>query len=233
MSEENRESIVSIDAEASREITPDQIELSITFEDQLDTKEQCVEQYNKDLETVLAALEACGINRKDIKQSRFKVYPHKETAYKKYDEDDDDYYRAFEFIEGYEYQGSSTVKFPANEEIFGAAWVALLESEGKLTYDFEYGIKDEAATEAELLKVALEEARSRAGILASAAGAELGDIKSINHSFRNAYTCYRRADMCMSAPSSYGSAPESLIPDFNPEDIEVECSVSASWYLIA
>lgn len=100
-------------------------------------------------------------------------------------------------------------------------------------YDFEYGIKDEAAIEAMLLTEAMEEAHFRAAILATAAGSKLGSIKSISHSFQNAYTVSRCAKMCMFAPTSRGAAPEFLIPDFNPEDISVECSVSATWYLDA
>lgn len=232
MNEEIRESVVSIDGKASRSITPDQVELSITFEDWLNTKEECIEQYNKDIETVFSTLESCGIDRKTIKQSGFKVYPRKETAYKKYGDDNDDYYKAFEFIEGYKYMGSSLVMFPAEEDIFGTVWLAMLKADGKFTYNFEYGVKDEAAVEAELLKVAFEEARTRANILAHTAGVELGLIKSISHSFRNAFSSYGGADICMSV-FDFEMASKSLVPDFNPEDIEVECSVSAAWYLEA
>ena len=145
------------------------------------------------------------------------------------DEDGGNYYYRCETIKGYEYTSHATIAMEADEDAYGKVWLALLETDGSFTFEFEFDLKNEEAVERELLAKAVKQAQSRAEILAEAAGAKLGNVMSINHTMRNAYSGYGLDYMCCESPrpSSYGK--RNLIPDFNPEDITVCCSVDVAW----
>ena len=233
MSANEELALVKIDANAEKEFVPDKIELTLSFSDELEETDECVAQYNKDLETVLAALESVGIDRTRVKQSGFKVYPKRETAYKKIEEDDKErYYRAFEYISGYEYEGESSVDLDADPNVFGTAWLALLQAKGQFTFEFSYGLKDRAKAEAELLQEAVNQAKVRAEVLSAAAGAQLGSVHEISHSVRNAALYSYSDDWAMECRECPSGAPDFMTPNFNPEPISVSCSVSCAWRLV-
>lgn len=224
-------SLIKISATARASKEPDQVELDISFYGECEEKEECIAQYNKDVATVLTALERVGFEKGSIKQSGFKVYPHKENVYEKVGDDEDDYYYRTETVKGYEYESHATVLMDADENLYGNAWLALLETDGSFSFQFGFKLKDEASVEKELLASAVEQARSRAEILARAAGAKLGRIASIEHTVRNSFDGY--ADHYLCCEDSYMSAPsrKDMIPDFNPDDITVYCSIDAAWHI--
>lgn len=220
---------ISATARASKE--PDQVELDISFYGECNEKDECITQYNKDLSAILLALDNIGFDKESIRQSGFKVYPHRESVYEKVGEDKDDYYYRTEMVKGYEYESHATLLMDADEDLYGNAWLALLETDGSFSFQFDFGLKDEASVEKELLASAVEQAKARAEILASAAGASLGRIASIEHTVRNTFDGYAGhflccEDSCMSTPSN-----ENMIPDFNPDDITVYCSIEAAWFI--
>ena len=234
MGKSHKAALVKIDSTIFQELEPDQITLTIEFSDELDTKEECLTQYNQDLAAVLKALETAGISRQEVTQSRFSLYPNKETAYKKVDGKSDEYYRAYEYVDGCEYSGESTVVLDADPEVFSKAWVALFDTEGAFTFQVSYGLKDRAAAEAQLLNSAVDQARARAQVLALAAGASLGPIHTLKHDFSSGTGLswnhndngLRYRESCAMDLSS------SKVPEFNPEKITVSCDVFCSWELI-
>lgn len=223
--------LIKISATARASKKPDQVELDVSFYGECDERADCITQYNKDIAAVLSALENVGFQKDSIKQSGFKVFPHKEGIYEKVGEDEDDYYYRTEMIKGYEYESHATVLMEADEHLYGNAWLALLETDGSFSFQFDFGLKDEESVEKELLANAVEQARSRAEILASAAGAKLGEIASIEHTIRNAFDGYPD-DLLRCGGSAMGaSSKKDMIPDFNPDDITVYCSIDAAWLI--
>lgn len=224
-------SLIKISATARASKKPDQVELDISFYGECDEKDACIAQYNKDIASVLSALEGAGFEQESVKQSGFKVYPHKESVFEKVGDDEDDYYYRTEVVKGYEYESHATVLMDADQELYGNAWLALLETDGSFSFQFDFRLKDEASVEKELLASAVDQARSRAEILATAAGAKLGGIAGIEHTVRNTFDGY--ADHFLCCEDSYMSAPskKDMIPDFNPDDITVYCSIDAAWFI--
>lgn len=234
MGKPHKPALVKIESTIFQELEPDQITLAIEFSDELDTKEECLTQYNQDLEAVLKALESAGISRQEVAQSRFSLCPNKETAYKKVDGKKDEYYRAYEFVDGCEYSGESTVILDADQETFAKVWLALFETEGAFTFQVSYGLKDRAAAEAQLLNSAVDQARARAQILALAAGASLGSIHTLKHDFSSGTGLswnYNDNGLCY-RESCAMDLSLSKVPEFNPEKITVSCDVSCSWELV-
>lgn len=221
---------IRVTAQTSKK--PDEVKLDVRLYDELDERNDCIEQYNKDLNAVITALEKAGINKADIKQSGFKVYPHKESVYEKVGDDEDDFYYRAEVIKGYEYESHASVLMDADEKIFGNAWLALLETDGSFTFEFNFGLKDEDAVEKELLEEAVHQAQERAKALADAADIKLGKVMAIEHSVRSDIFSFEE-DLSYFCRETRMSAPHhgKLIPDFNPDDITVSCSIEIAWHI--
>ena len=87
-----------------------------------------------------------------------------------------------------------------------------------------FTVKDQTAVSEQLLLHATENARQKATILARAAGAELGEVLTIDYSWKDIYfhspTHYQRDSRVMM---------EAAMPEIEPEDITVQDSVSFVW----
>ena len=233
MSEESRNSSILIDAEVEREFDPDIFVLTVHFYGECDDRKACVEAYNEDLANVTEALVGAGIQKDAIKNSEFRTEVHFEWIYEKVDNDRDYYRRVDRDVKGYEYRGDCTVSHAVDSDLLKRIFHSLQELDGGFSFTVNFDLERPGECEEELLKEAVRTAQSRAETLVSAAGAELGMVKSIHHRFDNA-SLARCADVACDSSSVGGDAwamPLST-PDFNPETIEVRCSISISWAIV-
>lgn len=231
---------ITIDAAAQGDFKPDLFELEVTFEAEYETREECIESYNKDYALVKEALIKLGMPEEAITTGPFIVRAHYEWIYEKVEEPyargrREEYRRVRKEISGYEYEGSLSVERPMDLQLVGAIWSTLYEIEGDFGFEFEFKLEHPEIHERELLEQAVAEARERAEVLASAAGVTLGVVEAIHHEYRYARRSgsrieYREHEVMYCASAVYDEDIDAT-PDINPEEITVSCSVTLRWAL--
>lgn len=231
---------ITIDAAAQGDFKPDLFELEVTFEAEYETREECIDSYNKDYALVKEALIKLGMPEEAIATGPFIVRVHYEWIYEKVEESyargrREEYRRARAEISGYEYEGSLSVEHPMDLQLVGTIWSTLYDIEGDFGFEFEFKLEHPEIHERELLEQAVAEARERAEVLASAAGVTLGVVEAIHHEYRYARRSgmridYRVEELVCNSSASYGDRIGSA-PDINPEELAVSCSVTLRWSL--
>ncbi|OZG64231.1 hypothetical protein BHAP_1398 [Bifidobacterium hapali] len=221
------ERTVKIGSSVEGTFDPDQLTVTVTIEESLDTKEECSKAYNTNLAHVRDELAKAGVPDSDISTRRFTLRPHTERLY--YKKSKNDYYYAKTVIEGYEYSGKIVV---TTSQLDKAApiWLALSDCGSAVTFDMYFGIADETPARNSLLEYAVQEAKKNAEILAKASGAELGPIASIEHNFSRGGLSYW--DDRIYAPTGFAGVPdEAEAPEFIPEPVRISCQVDCIWTL--
>ena len=218
------ERTVKIGSSVEGTFDPDQLTVTVTIEENLDTKEECSKAYNTNLAAVRDGLAKAGVPDSDISTRRFTLRPHTERLY--YKKSKNDYYYAKTVIEGYEYSGEVVV---TTSQLDKAAliWLALTDCGSAVTFDMDFGIADETPSRNSLLEYAVQEAKKNAEILTKASGANLGPIASIEHDFSKGGRDY---DGNLYAPDFLG-APDEQAPEFTPEPVHISCRVKCIWTL--
>ena len=217
------EKLVSIGVTHYKDFPADQLRVSIDLSGHFDDRSACTREYNLILTQVRDALTKIGIPADSIKNSDYTVSAHKKLLYVR---QDDRYYHAATEIDGYDYSASISVNRDADSEEAKAIWIALCSCDNSVQFKLSYGLKDEEQLKATLLAEAVSEGRRRAEILANAAGAQLAGIHSIGYEYDG--DCdYGLA--CACSPS----AADDSAPDFNPEDVGIECRVNMQWVMDA
>ena len=227
---------VTIDARAEKGFEPDKFQIQVNFSGWREEKAECADSYNKDYESVRDVLVKAGVSPDQVKANAFWITTRYSWYYEKVDGLGGERYRQTErYADGYEYRGGFSVEGNMDPHMLARIRGLLQGLDGDFTYSISYALGRSDVCERELLRVAVDEARARAEVLASAAGARLGEVESIYHRFKDA--CVSRfgdANYCHAA-LPYGGASsgpeEPSSPDFNPKPITVECEITASWAL--
>ena len=102
-------------------------------------------------------------------------------------------------------------------------------------FSLSYTVKDPEAAKNELLGKAVKDAVAKVGVLTDAAGQKLGEIQSMDYSWGRIDFEYRPMDrdLGIGLPEP-GCAVESksLNLDIEPDDIEVEDTVTVVWEIL-
>lgn len=218
--------LINVGVEMEKGFPADLIDVDISLSGQYETREECTEAYNDLMSRVRKALEGIGIPDTELKNQRFGVFPHIEQLYKR-DDARAGYYVALKEIRGYEFDAQLHLERPYSESEAGAIWSSLSEFEDGparkgLGFAMEFTLSDFEAAKTALLDDAVKEGRRRAEILAAAADAKVVGIHSISYEHSRSVQMLSNAEYARKAPSG-------LEPVFNPEDIEVSCSVEMQW----
>lgn len=223
---------ITITALVEKDFEPDIFRVEIIFEGEQDDKSECVAAYNADRKRVLAALGEAGVASDEVRTGAFRVSAHYEWYYEKATGAPYERYRRTErYVDGCEYSGDCHFERGMDLELLGSVWNALQNTEGDFTFEVTYDLEHPDECERELLRAAVAEARSRAELLADAAGAKLGGIASMKHGFRHAASSYSQPIMLYAAEDCGYDDEGSSAPALNPETILVSCEVSASWFI--
>lgn len=165
----------------------------------------------EDLNKVMAALEGAGVDKKDIKTTGYAINP----LY--------DYKDGERIFRGYEVRQSLEVKIRdlgKAGEILAAAAAAGVNQVGQLSFTVE----DPDQIKAEARKLAIDDAKSKAKILAKDLGERLGDILSFNESYGGIQPIYREAVL---APTPKGA----MTPEVPVGENEIVVNVSVVYEL--
>lgn len=166
------------------------------------------------------AVISVGFGKKDLKTTRFNI----DTYYENYRDKNEDYKRRFA---GYNCEHGLKLEFDYDSVRLSQVLSAVAKSEVFPEISIQFTVKDSNAVSDQLLINATENAHKKAEILARAASAKLGELIQIDYSWQDIYfhseTSYKRDSHIMM---------EAAAPEIEPEDINVQDSVSFKWEII-
>ena len=205
--------IVSVGATAEGKVEPDVAVFRIRFGRRCKTQQQCADDYAQESRLVKDALAPLSLDG-ELKLSGYASYAH--TSGRK------------ATIDGYDYAGWGTLRVLRAEHDAAEIWSALAGCGTHASITVRFELDDERAAEDALIAQAVERARGRAEALAHAAGLALGGVKEMRYHSAGGGIRPRMLRAACAAPDEAGGE-EAL--SFDPEPIEVSCSVDIDWWL--
>jgi len=209
-------------------VYPDMTRILITLDGLYPEYEKTLKHSSKDTEALKDLLAPFRFERSDLKTLSFGV----ETEYESYKEKGTYKQR---FI-GYRYSHRMKVEFESDNQRLGKILYALAVCPLHPEFRLAYTVKDPEAVKNELLGKAVKDAVAKAGVLSDAAGTKLGEIQSIDYSWGEVDFEFRP----MRDLSSEGIRDcfavlneKSIDLDIEPDDIEVQDTVTVVWEISA
>lgn len=159
---------VSVNGSGVISLTPDIATISIGVHTEDEDATKAVAENNRQAQAVADALKAFGIDEKDIRTQNFSIYPQTQWG------------KEGERI-GIIYVVDNTVKVTVRDlEKIGDVLNAVVEAGANNIYGIAFDVADRESAYQQALEMAVENAATRARILAEAAGAELGEVQSLS-----------------------------------------------------
>jgi len=159
---------VSVTGMGRSTLTPDRVTFNVAVQTVGQTVDEAVNENNTKVAAVIAALKKAGATDRDIRTSNFSIYPQQDYSQGKLPR-----------ILGYNVSNSITVTRPNPAEaskLLQAAINAGVNQSSGLSFE----VSDPARGRDAGLKAAFDDAKSKASLLASAAGRSLGPAISIS-----------------------------------------------------
>ncbi len=212
------ERVISVKGKGKASIPPDTIEINMILTTLKPTYEEAMNAASRDLDELRLCLRSAGFDKKDIKTTNFRV----DTKYENISDANGNYRRVFV---GYEVTNNLRIEFEQNAMMLTRVLNALAGCKSTPEFSIRYKVKDDTEVKDLLLERAVEDARSKAKVMAEAAGVRLGKVLSIDYSgsdiqlYRDIYSINKNL-------ISTGGAPNI---DLQPDDIDVEDTVTVVW----
>ena len=159
---------ISVSGTGHASVTPDRFSFTVGVQTINDTVEQAVNENNSKTAATIAALKRAGATDKDIRTSNFSIYPQQDYGQNKLPR-----------ILGYQVSNSITVRRENISEA-GKLLQAALNAGVNQSSGLQFEVSDPARGRDLAMRAAYDEARSKATLLAQAAGRTLGRALSIN-----------------------------------------------------
>ena len=125
---------------------------------------------------------------------------------------------------GYEASIHFKIRMPVDNRLLSKLLYAFRDHQGDIR--FSYTLSDREKANEEVLQIAAENATKKAKTLAKSLDVALGRILNVDYSVGRVDIEYVQRDYCLRSPDAGCSAPEI---DVDPEDLEVEDSVTIVW----
>lgn len=216
------ERTIKVTGKGNLKVRPDMTRITMTLEGQAKEYDKILELSSKETGMLKDLLEKQGFDKSDVKTLNYKV----DTKYESYKTATGNWKERFI---GYTYKHVVKVEFDSDNARLGKILYALANAKDiHPEFRISYTVKDKEASKNLLLGKAIEDAKSKATILTSAAGITLKDIKTIDYSWGEIAfesSPMRGAMLC----ESMRKAGDSLDMDIEPDDIEVSDTVTVVW----
>jgi uncharacterized protein len=160
---------VSVSGTGRSSVTPDRFSFNVGVQTVAPTVDDAVQQNNKRVAAVLAALKAAGAQDKDIQTSNFSIWPQQD-----YQEG-----RQLPRILGYQVTNTVTVrsmKIGDAGKLLGVAIGAGVNTASGINFE----VSDPSRGRDEGLRAAFDDAKAKASLLARAAGRALGRVLTVS-----------------------------------------------------
>jgi len=211
----NREIVVKGIGKAAA--TPDLIVLTMKLEVTEPEYDFTIRRATQMLDTLRIAIVSAGHDGKKLKTTSFNI----NTKFESYKEKGDWKQR---FI-GYSCVHDLCLEFDLDMPMIGATLGAIARCDANPNFSIKFSIKDPNAVSEQLLTSAVENAKWKASVLATAAGITLGTIQRIEYNWSDIHL-YSKTTM---NDSALHLATEPLGIDIEPEEVNVSDSATVIW----
>lgn len=204
-------------------VHPDTIRLRLCMEGMQGEYQPALQTSSMMTEELKKLIEHQGFCRNDLKTLNFQI----DAEYESYqDKKDKSWKRMFS---GYKFEHRMKLEFPSDNDKLGRLLYALAHSNVHPEISIEYTVADPEAAKGELLKKAVQDSKAKADVLSSAAGVQLGCIRSIDYSWGQIEMVTRPLDRAMLMAPTCDSECNSYQMDIDPDDIDIEDTVTVVW----
>lgn len=197
-------------------IPPDSIELKITLETVSKEYPSAVKTNAKSLSTLKNSLFGANIREEELKTSGYTV----NTRYENQRQPNGEYKNVFT---GYCVITSLKLDIAYNMEKLNAVINAITTSGAECEYNIRFYVSNQQEVKNKLIALAVEDAKTKAGLLAQAAGVELIGIESITYD-KNIADAYSQTDY---RPRMMAAANDSI--SVEPESVVIKDKVNIIW----
>ena len=203
-------------------VKPDLINIDLTLSSKDMVYSKAMQGEDKQLSALREALAPAGFTEDDLKTASFDVRTEYQSVRGK-----DGMYR--EEFAGYVCEHQLKLEFPLDGDKLSEVLSAVSRCTAEPRLFISFSVKDKSAASDKLLASAAENAKSRARLLAEAAGAELGELFSITYDWRDlsfvSPTAYNRNMLKCAAEEDCGFG------GISPQDIDHSDSAVFVWEL--
>lgn len=198
-------------------VKPDTIKIAITAESSYWNYDETIEQSARCTRILRDAMQNAGLDPKNLKTTYFSI----DSEYESYRDKNDDYKEKFV---GYEYHHLTYIQFDNDNKILGKVLYELAHCDVEVNFDIKYTVKDKEKVKNDLLEKAVEDATTKANVLAKASGVKLKEILNIDYSWGeiDIYSSPMDDWMVCEAASTYDI-------DIEADDIDVQDTVTITW----
>jgi len=186
---------ISVSGTGHATVIPDRFSFTVGVQTVSETVEQAVNENNSKTAATIAALKRAGATEKDIRTSNFSIYPQQDYGQNKLPR-----------ILGYQVSNSITVRRENISEV-GKLLQAALNAGVNQSSGLQFEVSDPARGRDQAMRAAYEEARSKAALLAQAAGRTLGRALAISEGGAIAPPYPGPRAMAMRAESAVSQVP--------------------------
>ena len=205
----------------------DTVELSLRVWAKDKRYDSALEQADRKLSDLEAALCAAGFPARDFQTAGFHVNAEYESVC-----DDRGNYRS-EFS-GYLCSYDQLLRFAFDAARLGEALNAAAASKAQPELQVRFTVRDQAALQAGLLRSAAENARARAEILAAASGCRLGALQKIDYDLAHlSFNSQTMMDLteCEAPQMAGGGRAKRSFAALRPQDVELSDTAVFVWEL--
>ena len=208
-------STVTVNASAEVSVVPDKASFTVELLAEGETAEEAQKAGKEPNDAVLAALKKAGVEEKSIQTSYTGVSP----TY--------DWSSGTQSIVGYEWRATLTVS-DVDIDAVASVMEACVAAGATGVYGPNYyaSTYDEAYEQA--LVEAIDAAHNKATVMAKAAGAQVGDVVSIDEGYQNTGYRYEEATMAAADSADAGAGAAKIAPG----EVDITAEVTVSYELV-
>lgn len=193
---------------------PDYVEVALNLNGKNMDYVSAINQANEKIEKLQNAVFAVGYVKEDLKTLNFSA----NTSY--------EYDHGKQLFKGYVCAYRLKLGFDFTAEALAKTLTAIANSGADAEFSISFSVKEPEKVAEELLISATENARQKAEILAKASGKTLGELVSIDYNWGEINVISRSS---YSLASSKCMAADGAVPEFEPDDIESDDTVTFVW----
>ena len=214
------ERIITVNGTGNVSVNPDLIIITMSLTTSRFDYSQAMDRIAAKTESLRNALISIGYEGKKLKTTAFNI----NTKYESYKDSKGDWKQKFA---GYSCSHDLKLEFDLDMKRFGETLGAISASTTSPQFQIAFSVKDKNAVQKELLERAVSNAADKAAILAKASGVTLGAIRHIDYSWSEV-RLYSHTTTTFNKMALMESK-ESFSMDIEPEDIEVNDTVTVMW----
>ena len=209
---------IKVTGKSKIQALPDYTKISLTITATLPEYDKCLAKSVEDMNTIVECIKQFGFERKELKSSNFEINRKTEGYRDKYND------WKYHFI-GYEYTQDLNFSFQNDNKRLGQILYALAHLSIIPEIRISYFCSDVEIIKNQLLELAIQDAKTKAELLTSAAGVKLCEILDIDYSWIS--VTFESEDMKFCQPTGAADLCESAAydVDFEPDDIDTSDSV--------